>query len=925
MSDLENLLAVTLKGDLSGVIKCLHFLTPEEMHKLVDSAEKTNGDTCLIIAAREGHSEIVQYLIESDCNLDVTNSNNETAVVAATMAGHPEIANMLAAAWCDIVSETDPGTPQLIFYCLYNNPKMVTMLLDQYRCDVNAKSSEGFTALMAAATADDVDIMSILIDHGADIDMENIDGDNALLLSLAHDSLKAASFLLDRNCNCNHKSHDGDTPLMMCVVKGYIDIARAMLSMERGLVNLDDVNIDKLTALHMATMINNIDFIKLLLEYNANPLLESVAGETALDIAISKQYEEAAEILEAAVVTVIGGPNAVSSDVSKMLSKYEKKCDEVVSVASSKSKKKKKKSKADVIDNDVSNRVLLQISESALDEKIEQALSTQKEIFEKSLNDNAELLAAHMDERIDKNFKDIQAFIQNSMDNLLTSVQNSMSGKATSAVENEPLTRRNSSSRKAPLDTNREIDRSGLSKTIKNETMESMRETLMSVALAVENSKPETKELFEQGMLKMNQSIADVERRLQDAIQQLRKSMVRMFNEVNESNTTGMLSHSAEIALSASAAIDEKYHAGNTEVDSDLAVSNSNGASVNGHSSNNEIVKLLQQMRSDQLKAQRKYDADREDEMNSLRRQLNEYSAKLVHVEEELSWLKKQRSGKGSYPLPQQFEIQNDVSNAVEHPIKTVVSYEEGDVHDFSSPSKSRTVGMTEMSSSTSNSNTNSNKRGINPKIMGIHKSQNKKKIVKDTTRPLSPNTLDALAYLKEEAHHGTGRKGNHANNGYLPVQESNQNVHANLNVDVNDDVTDMLRRHGYMDLNMSNSAYSSNLLEASQLLSTPYIPLPDNSQKNAFGGHGVNRSSTRSNYLNTSNDGNRKSPAPTRRGRSSSPRAARFMENTDSSLTKTSLTIESLTRNARSKSPSSNGLDELASSKKPPMRFNQK
>ena len=1047
-SKLTTLLLATGKGDLDGVIKCLHFLTPEAMHELVDSAEEMNGDTCLLIAAREGHMEIIQYLIESDCNLDITNTNGETAVVAATVSGHNEIANVLATAWCDLVGETDPGTPQLIFYCLYNNPTIITMLLDQYRCDVNATSTEGFTALMAAATTDSVELMTILLDHGADMNMENVDGDNALLLSLAHDAMAATTLLLERKCKCNHKSHDGDTPLMMCVVKGYIEFTKSMLTKSTSNdndtvdedVDLDAVNVDNLTALHMATMINNIDFVRLLLEHGANPLLESVSGETALDIAIAKQYIDIAAILETAVVTIIGGPDAVSSNVTNMLSDdvpvsvsgggmKSGKSDDTVSVGSSKGKKKKKnKNKSNIPDSNTTTNVTgvakdtgngnniamnnsLQLNEDAIDAKIELALSTLHDTFDKSLNDTAELLAVHMDEKMDKNLMDIREFIQTSMDSMTSVISEQISSNINTNIDganttnqattgtplvsdNEQLTRR-ASGRKAPLNTNRDIDRTDRTdKTdrIQTQALDSIRETLVSVALAVGDSKHSTADLFEQFLSKMNKNNTEVERRMQDSIQQLKKSIQRMVNEVTESHTTGMLSHSAEVALSASAAIDEKYVDGSgSGTDGVTANPNTSNISSNNNASNNEVVKLLQQMRSDQLKAQRQVGLDREDEMSNLRRQLHEYSAKLIHVEEELFNLKKNgvgvvQMGQGQGGrLVKNGNSSNGGRNA--HSVD-IMAYEGEEVHDFGSPShSSKNMGNMGMGRSVGFEGTGSGsgRKPINPKIMGIHKqpmSQSKRKGSglggtnsngnnsnnSNPTRPLSPNTMDALAYLKEETHNsgkGRGSNGpgsgsqpnsNSNSNGYMQVQESGLNQNQNGNStnmstngdvysDINKDIAAMLQKHGSMGMHTTGSG-SSGLNEASQLLSTPYIAL-NNSTKNTFGTsasrNAISTGNTTRNGHNTNTNRNIGSPngtntnTGTRRGRSTSPRGSRgtstgsgsrFMENTDSSLTKTSLNIESL---SRSKSPSKyepnsgnmNMNDEA--SRKPPMRFNQK
>ena len=57
--------------------------------------KNSNGFSCLHIAAREGHKEIVQYLVSKDCNLDERDAYGYTAAYWAHRHKHAEIVALL--------------------------------------------------------------------------------------------------------------------------------------------------------------------------------------------------------------------------------------------------------------------------------------------------------------------------------------------------------------------------------------------------------------------------------------------------------------------------------------------------------------------------------------------------------------------------------------------------------------------------------------------------------------------------------------------------------------------------------------------------------------------------------------------------------------------------------------------------------------
>ena len=66
----------------------------------IDTRE--NGVSPLMIAAMEGHSDVVEILLEADANVDLQNQEGMTALMSAAFSGHKEIVKLL------IENQADP-------------------------------------------------------------------------------------------------------------------------------------------------------------------------------------------------------------------------------------------------------------------------------------------------------------------------------------------------------------------------------------------------------------------------------------------------------------------------------------------------------------------------------------------------------------------------------------------------------------------------------------------------------------------------------------------------------------------------------------------------------------------------------------------------------------------------------------------------
>jgi ankyrin repeat protein len=105
------------------------------------------GFTPIVIAARNGYLEIVQYLMDHGAEMDKRdNSRKKSALLAAAFKSQNEVAEYLLA----------------------------------HGADINAQAINGFTPLHDAAWVGDYQLVKLLVERGARTDIKNNDGQTAL-------------------------------------------------------------------------------------------------------------------------------------------------------------------------------------------------------------------------------------------------------------------------------------------------------------------------------------------------------------------------------------------------------------------------------------------------------------------------------------------------------------------------------------------------------------------------------------------------------------------------------------------------------------------------------------------------------------------------------------------------------------------------
>lgn len=165
---------------------------------------KFGGATPLIMACRNGHRDVVEYLV-TKCKADV----EETGAVVfdqETIEGAPPL-------WCASAAGHLP----------------IVQFLVESGAQVNSKTRTNSTPLRAACFDGHYAIVKYLVQHGADYEVSNRHGHTCLMIACYKGHYKIVRYLLSLKADMNRKSTKGNTALHDCAEAGSLEILKLLL------------------------------------------------------------------------------------------------------------------------------------------------------------------------------------------------------------------------------------------------------------------------------------------------------------------------------------------------------------------------------------------------------------------------------------------------------------------------------------------------------------------------------------------------------------------------------------------------------------------------------------------------------------------------------------------------------------------------
>ena len=157
--------------------------------------------------------------------------------------------------------------PGISFYeAAMNGRHDLVMQYIEKGTDVNQRDSEGRTALMYAAYNGHIEVLMRLISKGADVNLQDNYGRTALMMAASGPFPQALKLLLDNGAMPDVADKD-----------------------------------EHYTALMYAAAEGQLENVKILLSFKANPALKDADGDDAITFAVKNGHKEVAEILRQAI------------------------------------------------------------------------------------------------------------------------------------------------------------------------------------------------------------------------------------------------------------------------------------------------------------------------------------------------------------------------------------------------------------------------------------------------------------------------------------------------------------------------------------------------------------------------------------------------------------------------------------------------
>jgi ankyrin repeat protein len=175
----------------------------DERKKIVST--KYNGATSLIMACRNGHYDVVEYLVEH-CQ-----------------------SNLEQSGLVNFEGENIEGAPPLWCASAAGHLKIVKYLVSK-GANVNSTTKSNSTALRAACFDGHVEIVKFLVENNADIEIANRHGHTCLMIACYKGHFAIAKYLISKEADLNRKSVKGNTALHDCAECGSLEIMKLLLS-----------------------------------------------------------------------------------------------------------------------------------------------------------------------------------------------------------------------------------------------------------------------------------------------------------------------------------------------------------------------------------------------------------------------------------------------------------------------------------------------------------------------------------------------------------------------------------------------------------------------------------------------------------------------------------------------------------------------
>lgn len=193
----------------------------------------------LIESAWEGHKDIVQMLLEFNCDINETDRFGRTALFVACLFGKNEVVNILLERNADCLLCDKIGQSPLLVASRERYDEIVKTLLnhgaDVYQCDNNGNSP-----LLVASSVSQLSTSQLLSRNMTNISKPNKLGQTSVFFASMNGREDVLKYLLSFQSEfLSTPDHEGRSPLFIACMKGHLNVVELLLKRGADVTQFD--------------------------------------------------------------------------------------------------------------------------------------------------------------------------------------------------------------------------------------------------------------------------------------------------------------------------------------------------------------------------------------------------------------------------------------------------------------------------------------------------------------------------------------------------------------------------------------------------------------------------------------------------------------------------------------------------------------
>jgi ankyrin repeat protein len=202
---------------------------------------RPSGETALILAARTGSGAAVKTLIAHGADVNARTRTGDTALMFAAAENHPDVMLALIEGRADVRARAEmkksdkpkmsvaPEISKARARLLNKNQAIAVADIPKDGDTDPPRPEGGFTPMLHAAMAGNLDGVKLLLKAGVDINDASADGMTPLILAITRHHQDLALYLLEQGANPN-LAEAGFTALHAAAITGQLTVAKALIA-----------------------------------------------------------------------------------------------------------------------------------------------------------------------------------------------------------------------------------------------------------------------------------------------------------------------------------------------------------------------------------------------------------------------------------------------------------------------------------------------------------------------------------------------------------------------------------------------------------------------------------------------------------------------------------------------------------------------